>query len=602
MTSAPPLFRRSILIVSTDEDEFNRCCSAASTAINNSGAMCFEHADFAGGIREAELLVEDNPLVAMESSECESYHQESLLMMKMIEKFRSMTSKYKKMSADMQALLWKYMPEHTDEFRAIAGPTYKVQDGLVGNYKAVEMVGHGKFGQIISCLNVRTGKLMILKKMAKAYVNTLGSLKRVACELELLKAASEVPKTLLPIHEMFQTSSHFYYIMDRYGCDVFDFMKVGGHSTEGLSYKNAVIIFRGVCEALAYVHSRGYAHRDVKSENVLIEYDTHEDGSHLVTGVKLIDFGLACNTTDDATRYEACGSKGFMAPEAIVRKVQNPLLLDSWSLGCLGFEIVLGRAWFTEVWFVFFRDIDHSGSDETLQRVDFRPLQNIVDDGFSKCASKGTEYHLLSMLRRMLVLDHTQRAYISEVCADLRGVYDVPGGEFCGMFAEMHTSEPSGRDDGGGRGIEAHGERRSASQRRGLTEDYEQQLQLRTGQGRWASQTTLPAIDVARGQAATEVAQLPLSSRTPARAEDMAPRHDQRPKSVEPHRPTQVAGKTFARGEAETTDSGETDDESDGAGRKGTEGGRQRRGRLVTDISGRDKYEESGGKYRDSRG
>ena len=181
--------------------------------------------------------------------------------------------------------------------------------------------------------------------MAKSYVNSVASLKRVSTELQLLHTASSVPHTLLPIHEMFQTSSHFYYTMPRYGRDVFDFMKLSDHSMRGVGYENAVVIFTSVCEALASLHSRGYAHRDVKSENVLVEYASKPDVAYRVTGVKLIDLGLACDISDEMTRYEACGSRGFMAPEAIVRRVRHPALLDSWSLACLGLEIVLGRQW-----------------------------------------------------------------------------------------------------------------------------------------------------------------------------------------------------------------------------------------------------------------
>ena len=106
-----------------------------------------------------------------------------------------------------------------------------------------------------------------------------------------------------------------------------------------------MILFTSVCEALTSMHSQGYAHRDVKSENVLVKYDSRRDGSYLVTGVKLIDLGLSCDIWNKKTRFEKCGSRGFMAPEAVFDCVQDPTLLDSWSLGCLGLEITLGREW-----------------------------------------------------------------------------------------------------------------------------------------------------------------------------------------------------------------------------------------------------------------
>eukprot|EP00621_Florenciella_sp_RCC1693_P006269 CAMPEP_0182546090 /NCGR_PEP_ID=MMETSP1323-20130603/35501_1 /TAXON_ID=236787 /ORGANISM="Florenciella parvula, Strain RCC1693" /LENGTH=196 /DNA_ID=CAMNT_0024757283 /DNA_START=222 /DNA_END=808 /DNA_ORIENTATION=- len=196
--------------------------------------------------------------------------------------------------------------------------------------------------------------------------------------------------------------------MARYGQDVFEFMKLGDHSTLGAGFENSVVIFAHVCEALSFMHGHGYAHRDIKSENVLVEYDPMPDGLFLITGVKVIDLGLACAVNDEMTRRESCGSRGFMAPEGIVRMVEQPTLLDSWSLACLGLEIILGRIWFTEVWFEFFKAVQQMEEEDADLDVDFGPLQQNIDHGLNKSAEAGAEPRLQLALQKMLMIDPTR--------------------------------------------------------------------------------------------------------------------------------------------------------------------------------------------------
>lgn len=85
-----------------------------------------------------------------------------------------------------------------------------------------------------------------------------------------------------------------------------------------------------IASALAYLHSEGYVHRDVKSENVLVT----ETGE-----CKLCDFGLACREQDALPGRS--GSHRWMAPE-VCRAEPYGKPADIFSFGVLMTELLTG--------------------------------------------------------------------------------------------------------------------------------------------------------------------------------------------------------------------------------------------------------------------
>lgn len=100
-----------------------------------------------------------------------------------------------------------------------------------------------------------------------------------------------------------------------------------------LSEIDARMIFSQVCAGIRYCHERLVVHRDIKLENVLVQYPDkavahnqnlaltssgHLDPRQLV--VKLIDFGFASLVVPGKKLRVFCGTPSYMAPEIIQRK------------------------------------------------------------------------------------------------------------------------------------------------------------------------------------------------------------------------------------------------------------------------------------------
>ncbi|MFQ5702413.1 MAG: serine/threonine-protein kinase [Gemmatimonadales bacterium] len=105
----------------------------------------------------------------------------------------------------------------------------------------------------------------------------------------------------------------------------------------GLSRSVVVSIAQDVAGALDYAHESGVIHRDVKPDNILLEFDT---GRSL-----LADFGIAKALEQDvglSTSGIVVGTPSYMSPEQISGERDIDGRTDVYSLGVVVFEMLTG--------------------------------------------------------------------------------------------------------------------------------------------------------------------------------------------------------------------------------------------------------------------
>ncbi len=94
---------------------------------------------------------------------------------------------------------------------------------------------------------------------------------------------------------------------------------------------------------ISFIHAAGYAHGDIKLENVMIldSLLTHSNCPE----IKIIDFGLSTECKDDSVTIEGIprGSDHYFAPEAVLMMPRNPKKQDIWACGVVMFSLLTLR-------------------------------------------------------------------------------------------------------------------------------------------------------------------------------------------------------------------------------------------------------------------
>jgi tetratricopeptide (TPR) repeat protein len=106
-------------------------------------------------------------------------------------------------------------------------------------------------------------------------------------------------------------------------------------TSEGAGWHSIVDLLVQLCRVLAYVHSRGIVHRDIKPNNVLV----CPDGT-----LKLVDFGLV----GGGEMEHVIGTPAYLAPE-LIDGGRGDQRSDLYSFGILAYQLLCRRLPFSAV-------------------------------------------------------------------------------------------------------------------------------------------------------------------------------------------------------------------------------------------------------------
>ena len=112
------------------------------------------------------------------------------------------------------------------------------------------------------------------------------------------------------------------------------------HHRHGIPVKAFCEVMHQLAEALHYIHREGVVHGDIKSDNVICWRD--HSASRRRWQIKLLDFGLAFQESEETMPSTVGGTPEYIAPERLDGSLPHPAA-DIYALGILGYELLTGR-------------------------------------------------------------------------------------------------------------------------------------------------------------------------------------------------------------------------------------------------------------------
>lgn len=188
-------------------------------------------------------------------------------------------------------------------------------------------------------------------------------------------------------------------------------------------------LFQGIQRGLAHIHSFSIVHRDIKTENILID----------ARGVAVIaDFGLATWLSDEEQMKKRCGSPGYVAPEMCLG-LRYGCKVDVFGAGVLLYFMLSKEMPFSNL------DMDATSILKKtvacqlhLRRAPWdslsSPLRKMLRATICKSASD-----------RLSAVEALRHAWMQESClpGDSMGIHDGHG-PFSGGYPEQGTRPEAG--------------------------------------------------------------------------------------------------------------------------------------------------------------
>ncbi len=268
----------------------------------------------------------------------------------------------------------------------------------INQYKILEKIGAGGQGTVYKAQDTKLDRTVVIKVLPPELTAKTANYRRFEREAQLCSQLDH--PNICTIYDFHQEDGVFYIAMQYVeGKNVRQLV-----SGRPLDLQSALSIAIQVCDALAYTHSRGIIHRDIKAGNIM----ANDSGQ-----VKILDFGLAKLIQDEPSEHSKgldrteitelgipYGTATYAAPEQ-AKGEKTDHRADIFSTGVLLYEMLTGIWAFQGKTVIDVRHQVLYGTPKPLSEMRPEPLppqlQQILDRALAK--EPKDRYQKISQMR-----------------------------------------------------------------------------------------------------------------------------------------------------------------------------------------------------------
>lgn len=186
-----------------------------------------------------------------------------------------------------------------------------------------DRIGKGSFSEVFLATKKGESKFYAIKVMKPL---SESEIRLFLNEFAITK--SSLHKNIVVYNEIYHYNREFYFVMEYMDTCLTRVLR------NLKNHKMILYIVREILLGIDYLHKRGRIHRDLKSDNILI----NRNGD-----IKIADMGFGVQLTSERqNRLTLAGTPCWIAPEIIVRSFYDTKV-DIWSLGIILIEMVDGE-------------------------------------------------------------------------------------------------------------------------------------------------------------------------------------------------------------------------------------------------------------------
>lgn len=201
-------------------------------------------------------------------------------------------------------------------------------------YRLVNCIASGQSSQVWEAIDNETTRRVAMKLLLPEALKDPDAIASLKGEYKI--ASSFDHPNIVKYHQLLVKKQHAFFTMD-----LFPSANLKNQLSSDLRGIHMRIkrLVEQVCLALEHIHERGWVHRDIKPDNILMNKSSE---------VRVIDFSLACRAAGGLSkmlhRKQATvqGTRTYMAPEQIMSQPLTPQT-DIYNLGVTLFELLTGQ-------------------------------------------------------------------------------------------------------------------------------------------------------------------------------------------------------------------------------------------------------------------